>query len=70
MPVGGGGTSFGCIFKYMKEYFEDELPTAVIVLTDGYARYPAESKALDVPVLWIISGGNEEDAPWGVTIHI
>lgn len=69
-PIGGGGTSFRCIFKYMKEYFEDELPTAVIVLTDGYASYPSESKALDVPVLWIISGDNEEDAPWGVTIHI
>lgn len=69
-PIGGGGTSFRCIFKYMKEYFEDELPTAVIVLTDGYASYPAESNALDVPVLWIISGRNEEDAPWGVTIHI
>lgn len=69
-PIGGGGTSFRCIFKYMKEYFEDELPTAVIVLTDGYASYPAESKALDVPVLWIVSGRNEEDAPWGVTIHI
>lgn len=69
-PVGGGGTSFGCIFEYMKEHFIEELPTAVIVLTDGYAKYPDEDSALDVPVLWIIAGEKEEDAPWGVTIHI
>ena len=69
-PVGGGGTSFHCIFEYMKEKFTDEYPTAVIVLTDGYASYPDEAIALRVPVLWIIAGENREDAPWGVTIHI
>ena len=69
-PVGGGGTSFHCIFEYMREKFDAEYPTAVIVLTDGYAHYPKEEIALGVPVLWIIAGGNKEDAPWGVTIHI
>lgn len=69
-PVGGGGTSFYSIFKAMKEYFGDELPTAVIVLTDGYAVYPDEEVALGIPVLWIIAGDNKEDAKWGVTIHI
>ena len=69
-PVGGGGTSFHCIFEYMKENFMDEYPTAVIVLTDGYAYYPKEEIALGVPVLWIIAGDNSEDAPWWITIHI
>lgn len=69
-PVGGGGTSFHCIFEYMKDNFADEYPTAVIVITDGYALYPEEKIALGVPVLWIIAGTNREDAPWGVTIHI
>jgi len=69
-PVGGGGTSFHCIFKYMKDNFTEEYPTAVIILSDGYAKYPDEENALDVPVLWIIAGDNKEDAPWGVTIHI
>lgn len=69
-PIGGGGTSFHCIFKYMQEEFKDKYPTAVIVLTDGYADYPKEEAALGVPVLWIIAGNNKETAPWGVTIHI
>lgn len=69
-PVGGGGTSFHCIFNYMSENMMESLPTAVIILTDGYARYPQEQVALDVPVLWIIDGENELDAPWGTTIHI
>lgn len=50
IPVGGGETSFSCIFKYMKEYFE-ELPTAIIVLTDGLASYLAESEALEIRLL-------------------
>lgn len=69
-PVGGGGTSFHCIFEYMQDYFEENLPTAVIVLTDGYAIYPEEDIAMGVPVLWMISGANEDNSPWGVTIHI
>lgn len=69
-PVGGGGTSFHCIFEYMREKFDDEYPTTVIVLTDGYAYYPKEEIALGIPVLWIIAGNNKEDAPWGITVHI
>lgn len=69
-PVGGGGTSFHCIFKYMEEHMINELPTAVIILTDGYAPFPQEEIALGVPTLWIIAGDNTVDAPWGVTIHI
>ncbi len=68
-PVGGGGTSFAEIFRAMDAYFGDEPPAAVIVLTDGCARFPPEEAARGVPVLWImISGGVE--APWGVTAHV
>lgn len=67
-PVGGGGTSFYNIFSYMKSHMTDELPTAIIILTDGYATYPKEEMALGVPVLWIIN--NDEKAPWGTTVNI
>ena len=54
----------------MKEKME-ELPVAVIVLTDGYCRYPDEKMALDVPVLWILyNNNNQNDAPWGRSIHV
>jgi len=66
-PVGGGGTSFRNIFTYMRKNMEDELPVAVIILTDGYAAYPQESMAMGVPVLWIISN-NDKGAPWGTSI--
>lgn len=68
-PVGGGGTSFYSIFRYLKEHLIKTPPTAIVVLTDGYATYPPESMAMDIPVLWMIID-NETDAPWGVNIHI
>ena len=71
--LGGGGTSFYAIFEYMKEHMADEweekLPAAVIVLTDGEAPYPPEDMALGVPVLWILVNARE-DAPWGKSVRI
>ncbi len=68
-PVGGGGTSFAAIFEAMDRYFPDELPTVVIILTDGYTRFPKEEKARGVPVLWIVID-SPVDPPWGVTAHV
>lgn len=67
--TGGGGTSFVAIFDYMKENMLEELPAAVIILTDGYAWYPDEEVALNVPTMWIIVDNNT-DAPFGKTVHI
>ncbi len=69
VPKGGGGTQFSCIFDYMRDNMQDDLPEAVIVMTDGYSYYPQEDEALGIPVLWIIVE-NDKDAPWGTTIHI
>ena len=68
-PKGGGGTSFKNIFDYMKENMQDDLPKAVIVLTDGLCSYPDEEAAMGIPVLWILIN-NTDEAPWGTTIHI
>lgn len=67
-PVGGGGTSFVNIFKYLDEAFT-EPPVAIIILTDGEADYPDEDAALGVPVMWIVIDSKEEP-PWGVVLHI
>ena len=68
-PIGGGGTSFHIIFKYVFEHMADDLPVSIIILTDGYAPFPEESCAHGIPVLWII---NNEDItpPWGKTTRI
>ena len=49
-PIGGGGTSFEAVFSYMKQHMEEDLPTAIIVLTDGYCDYPDVSAAMNFPV--------------------
>ncbi len=68
-PVGGGGTSFRAIFRKMTDHYDEELPTAVIILTDGYAEFPDEDDARGVPVMWIMIRTNV-NAPWGECIHV
>lgn len=65
IPSGGGGTSFHIIFDYLQRKMYPELPKAILVFTDGYARWPEERDALEVPVLWLISKGGKDDTPWG-----
>ncbi len=64
-PKGGGGTSFHIIFDYVKEKMMDEPPVSIIILTDGYAPYPDEPAAMDIPVLWIINNKEAEAPSWG-----
>ena len=62
--VGGGGTSFEIIFKKLDEYFKDEKPSYIIILTDGCAIFPLEEVRQEIPVLWLIN--NEYvTPPWG-----
>lgn len=42
-----------------------ELPKAILVFTDGYAWWPKEQDAMEVPVLWLISRDGKDDATWG-----
>ncbi len=69
-PRGGGGTSFDCIFKYVNDKWDkDEPPSSIIILTDGYAPFPSESEANDIPVLWIINN-KDVTPPWGKIARI
>lgn len=68
-PYGGGGTSFHCIFSYVKQQMSDTLPVSIIILTDGYAPFPDEKAAMGIPVMWLIN--NEEvTPPWGKVARI
>ena len=67
-PVGGGGTNFHSIFAYLKNNME-EVPTAVIILTDGLAEFPGEEESMGVPVLWAIAE-TEVEPPWGIYLKI
>lgn len=62
-PVGGGGTSFRCIFEYIRKKMKTK-PAFIVILTDGYAPFPPETDAMGIPVLWLLD--NEiVDPPWG-----
>lgn len=63
-PVGGGGTDFQIIFEYVQQHMQDSLPACIIILTNGFAPFPNEELAMDIPVLWLL---NNEDVnpPWG-----
>ena len=67
--IGGGGTDYYAIFRYLTEFPEDEMPTAIVVLTDGYCDFPEEEDALGVPVLWVIYD-NPCNPPWGRVARI
>ena len=62
--AGGGGTDFQIIFEYVDQHMKGKEPNCIIILTDGYAPFPKEELANDIPVLWLI---NNQDVtpPWG-----
>jgi hypothetical protein len=44
---------------------QDDPPVSIIILTDGYAPYPDEAAAMDIPVLWIINNKEAQAPSWG-----
>ena len=68
-PAGGGGTDFQIIFEYVHQHMENKLPACIIILTDGYAPFPQEHLARDIPVLWLIDNSDVEP-PWGKVARI
>lgn len=63
-PYGGGGTSFGVIFEYVKAHLDEYTPAMIVIFTDGEASFPDVKATMNIPVLWLIS--NERiTPPWG-----
>ena len=68
-PAGGGGTDFQIVFEYVAQHMQEKPPVSIIILTDGYAPFPKETIANDIPVLWLIN--NEKvTPPWGKIARI
>ena len=63
-PVGGGGTDFYSVFRYLDERYPRQKPAFIVIFTDGYAEFPPESSARGVPVLWLVNNEDVE-VPWG-----
>ena len=67
-PKGGGGTRFDIIFKYVEKHM-DTLPASIIIMTDGYADFPKEEEAMEIPALWLLVTDDVEP-PWGKVARI
>ena len=68
-PTGGGGTDFDIIFEYMKDNMMYNPPKAIVILTDGYAGFPAEEMAMGIPVMWVINN-EKRYIPWGEVVRL
>ena len=62
IPKGGGGTNFFSVFEYVNNL--ENKPKAIIILTDGYARFPKESVRNGIPVIWVMNN-DKVTPPWG-----
>ena len=62
---GGGGTCFRPVFDFLKK--ENELPSLLIYLTDGYGDMPEKP---DYPVMWVITPGGKNKIPWGYEVQM
>jgi predicted metal-dependent peptidase len=61
-PMGGGGTDFDCIFKYLKDV--GNIPNRLIVFTDGYP-FGSWGDADYCDTTWIIHGDKNPNPPFG-----
>lgn len=68
-PYGRGGTCLNGVMEKIKERLKDELPSAIIILTDGGLEFPKVEYFENVPLLWIINN-KEVDPPYGIVARI
>jgi predicted metal-dependent peptidase len=65
-PVGGGGTSHGCVFDWLAA--AGLTPACVVCLTDLDTEFPPSTP--DIPVLWAVVGGNPAAPPFGTRVAV
>ena len=68
IPYGRGGTAINTIMKTLKEKL-DELPVAIVILTDGGLDFLEVDYFENIPVHWIINNENV-NPPYGIVARI
>lgn len=68
-PCGGGGTNYDCIFDYVERIMRIGTPNNIVIFTDGVAKFPEESAANNIPVLWLFSNQGIKP-PWGKYAYV
>lgn len=54
VPIGGGGTDFRPIFDMVKNTYQSNELSCIIIFSDGIGYYPEKSDIDNTPVLWVI----------------
>lgn len=70
VPLPDGGTCFQGIFQYISKQGRQYDPQGIIILTDGYAKFPEKNPLHKIPVLWIILDNPSAKPKFGRCIHI
>jgi predicted metal-dependent peptidase len=65
-PVGGGGTSHRCIFRWLNE--NEHQATCVVCLTDLVTSFP--NHIPEIPVIWAKVGSATREPPFGQVVGI
>ena len=65
-PIGGGGTDFRPIFKFIDT--NNLNPTACVILTDLEGRFGDQAPSF--PLLWANTNNSDQTAPFGETLRI
>jgi predicted metal-dependent peptidase len=65
-PVGGGGTSHGCVFDWLTASGTDA--ACVVCLTDLETEFPSQTPA--APVLWAVVGPGPTRPPFGRVVSL
>ena len=63
-PVGYGGTSFHRLFEKLN-WFEEAMPRAIVIITDGRADFPSEEAARGIPTIWLMVE-SDVSPDWGL----
>jgi predicted metal-dependent peptidase len=64
--LGGGGTDFRPVFRYLKQ--NATAISCLVYLTDGDGEPPKEPPQF--PVLWVLCEGGEKPTAWGETVEL
>jgi predicted metal-dependent peptidase len=64
-----GGTSFTEIFDSVDVYYSHDKPKAMLILTDGYAKFPVKNPFPSIAVFWCINN-LRVNPKFGITVRI
>lgn len=51
-------------YVYVREHMPDNVPSEIVIMTDGKSDFPEYEASSGIPVLWLLTN-NRVRIPWG-----